>query len=71
MSSHSLGNGYVEGCFLLYTIRKNAITPLNAYKQQISPLRMTNNVMLPVEMTKWVWTAQRRTRKCRCFVVVS
>ena len=37
MSSHSfhptskacgdpgLGNGYVEGCFLLYTIRKNAI----------------------------------------------
>ena len=27
MISHSLGNGYVVGCFLLYTIRKNAIGP--------------------------------------------
>ena len=29
MCSHSLRNGYVKTCFLLYTIRKNAYCPVS------------------------------------------
>ena len=48
MSSHSLGNGYVEGCFLLYTIRKNALAasqgtgaaPVRGRTQDMGTLRV-------------------------------